>query len=243
MTALSFSVAKAVNILPEVLSAELPSSGSSGNFTFYPLPGGWLTNPAQRMAVRRLAKGSAAAVEAAARISEEKDPDFIIFSSRHGELSKSEKILTALAKGEGVSPADFSYSVHNSAAGVFSIIKKLPVPATSIAAGADSFHYALLDAIAGLTCDFESALLVDFENTVPSILGASFPAEERSSNYATAFFLTRGNDWTVEFQSADICPVSSKPSSLQCLEKLISRHSEFETTGAQSIIKWRKNCD
>src|SRR5262245_46592170 len=45
----------------------------------------------------------------------------LVFASRHGEFSRTLSILDALTAGEGVSPADFTLSVHHALAGLLSI--------------------------------------------------------------------------------------------------------------------------
>ena len=69
-----------------------------------------------------------------------------IFCSRHGEFQRTLGILTALATGEPVSPAEFSLSVHNALAGLLSIAWHNRAGHTTIAAGADSFGSALIEA-------------------------------------------------------------------------------------------------
>ena len=69
-----------------------------------------------------------------------------VFASQHGELERTVKILNALAASNDVSPTDFSLSVHNTALGLFSIHTGNKQPAVTVAAGSDTFGYALLEA-------------------------------------------------------------------------------------------------
>jgi Beta-ketoacyl synthase, N-terminal domain len=73
-----------------------------------------------------------------------------IFASRHGEFSRQVGILDALASGELPSPAEFTMSVHNALAGLLSIDTGNTQGHTAIAAGADTFGMALLEAVACL---------------------------------------------------------------------------------------------
>ncbi len=105
MKPISFAIQEIVSFLPGVKSAEELEK--------------WLNNPSSSTQTdvvsfnrlipaiisRRLDKGSLFAAEAAAKISEHDSPTYIIFSSRHGELAKGEKILTAINQGSEVSPA------------------------------------------------------------------------------------------------------------------------------------------
>ena len=69
-----------------------------------------------------------------------------ILASRHGEFSRQVGILGALANAELPSPADFTMSVHHALAGLLSIHTGNTQGHTAIAAGADTFGMALLEA-------------------------------------------------------------------------------------------------
>jgi beta-ketoacyl synthase-like protein len=73
-----------------------------------------------------------------------------ILASRHGEFSRQLGILDALASAELPSPADFTMSVHHALAGLLSIHTGNTQGHTAIAAGADTFGMALLEAVACL---------------------------------------------------------------------------------------------
>jgi Beta-ketoacyl synthase, N-terminal domain len=73
-----------------------------------------------------------------------------ILASRHGEFSRQLSILDALANAELPSPADFTMSVHHALAGLLSIHTGNTQGHTAIAAGADTFGMALLEAVACL---------------------------------------------------------------------------------------------
>ena len=62
----------------------------------------------------------------------------IVFASRHGEINLSIKLINSIISSSMVSPAGFSVSVHNSAAGMFSIHHQNRSAITSIAAGEKS---------------------------------------------------------------------------------------------------------
>lgn len=70
-----------------------------------------------------------------------------IFCSRHGEFRRNLSLLNQLAKGEELSPADFSLSVHNAIAGLLSISSNNKAGHVAIAAGHDTFCAGLLEAI------------------------------------------------------------------------------------------------
>lgn len=69
----------------------------------------------------------------------------LVFSSRYGEYAVTYHLLSALAKGEPLSPAAFSMSVHNTGAGVCTMVQGLTGHSGAIAAGPDSLEMAVLD--------------------------------------------------------------------------------------------------
>lgn len=104
------------------------------------------------MKARRMSPGARLACEAALALEGAGEAKAWIFSSRHGETVRGVKILDAFSAGEPPSPTDFMMSVHNAAAGMFTIEGRVHAPASSVAAGAESFHMALVEA-AGMLAD------------------------------------------------------------------------------------------
>ena len=93
-----------------------------------------------------------------------------VFSSRHGDLAKTSKLIEDVAAKEPLSPTNFGLSVHNAVGGLFSIYSGNKAPLTAISAGEDSFFIGLLDALAKLKAnDYQQILLVFTENSVPEL--------------------------------------------------------------------------
>jgi hypothetical protein len=86
-------------------------------------------------------------------------------------------MLTALARGEELSPTSFSLSVLNALAGVYSIHRADPAPSTAISAGAASLGWGLLEAAAQFFDDPAQPVLV---------LYADAPAPELYADRAQA---------------------------------------------------------
>lgn len=70
-----------------------------------------------------------------------------VFGSRHGAIHVAVKILAAIAHGEQVSPMQFSHSVHNAQAGLFSIAAGNREASSSLAGAEDTFPAAFLEAL------------------------------------------------------------------------------------------------
>jgi len=89
-----------------------------------------------------------------------------VFASRHGSFSTAISLLENVAEEETPSPAQFSHSVHNAQAGLFSIWAKNRAPSVALAAGAETFVAGLLEAIAQLRRG-APVLLVAGDETIP----------------------------------------------------------------------------
>jgi len=92
-----------------------------------------------------------------------------IFCSRFGEFQHTERVLNATHAKELVSPMDFSYSVHNTAQGLFSILQGDNTPATAIAARYDGLENAVVKAHAQLMSGDEAVMIVYHEDLLPDI--------------------------------------------------------------------------
>lgn len=87
-----------------------------------------------------------------------------VFASTHGDLTITDYICTTLATAPAtVSPIRFHNSVHNAAAGYWTIGAGAMGAATAISAFDASFAQGLLDAMAQLATGAEAVLLVGFD--------------------------------------------------------------------------------
>jgi hypothetical protein len=85
-----------------------------------------------------------------------------VLASRHGEFSRTLRILRSLAARELPSPADFGMSVHNALAGLLSIHFGNMRGHTAIAAGLDTFGFGLMEAAACLAEQPQDPVLLIF---------------------------------------------------------------------------------
>ena len=117
---------------------------------------------------RRMSALSKMAVQVALQTAGDERPDFLIFCSRHGELVRTRELLGSVVGGSELSPTGFSQSVHNTSAGLYTIIAKSDVPSTSLAAGAGTFAYGWLEAESFLALNpGKTVLLVSYDEVLP----------------------------------------------------------------------------
>lgn len=207
-------------------NANLPFSGELAKSQRIPM-----------MTARRMSPASRLAVEISLDIMDRHCVDMAIFTSRHGELERTYKILQNLAEESDISPTDFSTSVHNTAAGWVTIAGKKIIPVTSLAAGEDSFQQGLLEAIATLNTGAQRVLFVDFDGAIPSVY-----AKDRQAllaPYAVALLLAKGNAFGFERLSApDSIPASALPQSFQFLRGWLNKKNTFRVDATTHHWQW-----
>lgn len=105
---------------------------------------------------------------------ENSDDIKLVYASRYGELERVVKLIKQEHEENEISPTGFSFSVHNSTVGLFSLLKKIYSSYNSIAGGEETFSVGLLDAIMNrektLFCYAESvdryesiSILIDYD--------------------------------------------------------------------------------
>jgi hypothetical protein len=128
-------------------------------------PSPTLLPPAER---RRAPDTVAVALEVAARACESagRDPRLLpsVFACTHGDLHISDNICDTLAKTPTlVSPIRFHNSVHNAAAGYWTIATGSTKPYTALSAHGYTFGQGLLESAAQAICEQTPVLLVAYD--------------------------------------------------------------------------------
>jgi hypothetical protein len=120
---------------------------------------------------RRCSTVTRAALKAACACVSPEELPFLqsVFASRHGEADTMLSILETLARGELLSPMEFSLSVHNSASGMFSIHSANHKPSTAIAAGSRTIEAALIETHLAVQGRNEGALCVIADSYLPQV--------------------------------------------------------------------------
>ena len=101
-----------------------------------------------------------------------------VFASSDGDTSILHRLCTALAQAQrAVSPTDFHNSVHNAAAGYWSIAAGAKPPSTSLSAYDASFAAGLLEAATLVVVEQRPVLLACYDVVPPPPLYATRPIE------------------------------------------------------------------
>jgi hypothetical protein len=116
-----------------------------------------------------------------------------VFASRHGAIHVAVKILESIVTGQPVSPMQFSHSVHNAQAGLYSIAAGNREASSSLAGEADTFCSAWIEALLHLErAPGTPVLLVTGDEPVPPKL---LPlVDEPMAAYAVALLLSAGDE-------------------------------------------------
>lgn len=100
-----------------------------------------------------------------------------VFATSNGDGAVVHTILEALAAHQAVSPTQFHNSVHNAAAGYWSIGTGSQQPTTCIAAHDATAAAALLKAVAEVQAESRPLLLCVYEVPLPAPLDVKHPTE------------------------------------------------------------------
>lgn len=195
-----------------------------------------LIPPMQR---RRMSMLSKMAVQTALAATRDVTPHYIVFTSRHGEIVRTRKLLSDLSAGTELSPTEFSQSVHNTGAGLYSIIRKSQAPATALASGAASFAYGWLDAEGYLAeRPGDTVLLVDCDDVLPDEYRA-FVAQEPAA-YALAVVLTAAGEDGVSLTIGPGDSDSLQPMGPQVLSWLLSAQASLRVDAEGQGFTWAR---
>jgi hypothetical protein len=166
----------------------------------------------------------------------------IVFSSRHGEFGRTLSILDALISRDGVSPADFTLSVHHALVGLLSIARQNRHGHTAVAAGSESFCFGLMEALACLAdSPAEPVVLLHCDEPLPDPFGNHADSVEPA--LALALVLTASGEG--EALSLSTAPAAEAPHAashaLDFLGFLRGGAAEASSSGERLHWQWRRH--
>jgi len=117
----------------------------------------------------------------------------VIFTSSIGEMAVTDALCRAIAESRlPLSPTRFHNSVHNTAAGYWSLSVGSMAPMQSMAGMEDSFAMGLLEAYCQLQSGVERLLLVSYDESMPAELLPEFRWHACSSAWVLS--ISEGGD-------------------------------------------------
>jgi hypothetical protein len=141
------------------------------------LPAPHLLPPAERRRIGRVVKlALAVAAETVAHADLNPAGTASVFSSSGGDGHNCHEICAALAEPDReVSPTRFTNSVHNAAAGYWSIATGATAPSNVLCAFDASFAAGLLEALAQVSAERRTVLMIAYDTEYPAPLHAKRP--------------------------------------------------------------------
>jgi len=178
----------------------------------------------KKMQARRMTPLAKKAIDIVLSMDTSGDVDFIVYSSRHGELLLSYDLIQSIHEKEALSPIKFSQSTHNSTAGQLCILGKLKVPSTAISAGEESFSMGMLSCVNYLADKPRSRVLYLFADAkLPRVYEKKI--NEIQEETIVAMTIENGQDYSVSITHNN--SNSKEAQSLQFLNWLASNKKEL----------------
>ena len=181
------------------------------------------------------------ALEVAYRLAPKGQDVSSIFASRHGEVARSVEMLRLMAKGEAPLPMTFSLSVHNAAAGLYSIAREDKSASNSVAAHQASLATALLEGTGQILEGRDKVLVVCFDEGLP-VPYQSFE-DEQPTGWSLGLLLsaTQGKRYTLSCAAApEDLPSHPLPQALAFLRLLAGAGTEAACKDGRRLWTWRK---
>lgn len=190
---------------------------------------------------RRVSAIGRKALEAAWTILPADHEPRLILASRHGEYARTFGLLTALAESGEVSPAEFSLAVHHALAGLLSIATGNRQGHSAVAAGPDSFGYGLLEATGFVAEQAAPALLLYFDEPLPSLYAAlDDDDDDVPAPVALAVLLVPPESPVARVVHMDLHPGTG--SSGQCLARsflsVLEQGIDVAVQGGRHVWRW-----
>jgi hypothetical protein len=174
---------------------------------------------------------------------EELDRCSTVFASRHGNINESIDLLERLAQQQPLSPTAFSHTVHNAQAALFSLAARNVHTSNSVAAQADTFGCAWLEALALLEREPERPVLIVMAD-VPLAPDFAHLVDEPEASYGLALLIAASEaGGALAFAIEPAAPVASSarwPDAMEFLRWLLSDERRLALGAGPRRFVWQK---
>lgn len=161
----------------------------------------------------------------------------LVFASQHGENRRNLELLESVARGEDLSPMQFSLSVHNAIAGLWSILRQDQSEVVALATTEDTLEHALLEAYLLLNQGAKQVLVVIAEDTQPELYQPWI--EQTYYPYALALVIEAGSDYQLTWQAAQGA-VQQPPNLLHLLQFLLGQQHQLNVETELRTWTWQR---
>jgi hypothetical protein len=168
----------------------------------------------------------------------------MVFCSRHGEVARSVELISDLASDVPLSPTNFGLSVHNAAAGLFSIARDDRANHVALAAGPSSVEHAVIEACGLLADGAPMALLVVYDCPLPAVYAAF--DDEHGQAHAWAWLMQPAGDNAVSLTwsaatTSDEPDAGKTPGSLDILRFQLRGDRELQRVSDGRLWRWERH--
>jgi len=189
---------------------------------------------------RRMSSLSKLAVQAAIQLSLDNEIDYIVFASRHGELTRTVKLIEDIIAGNDASPIIFSQSVHNTAAGLFTIAIRQAISVCSLASGENTLHSAIIEAGCYLQeHPQDRVLVVNFDEALPAPY-QSFELQNYQS-FALGLLLESGHEFQVKAKQGSQVNEAPYPQAFSCIDYLLNNNKSMTISSKRNSWVWERS--
>ncbi|RYF01569.1 MAG: 3-oxoacyl-ACP synthase [Comamonadaceae bacterium] len=169
----------------------------------------------------------------------------VVFVSRWGEVARSLALLQQLASEEGLSPTQFSLSVHNASGALSSMARRDRENYLAVAAGAHSAEAGVNEALGLLADGAPRVLVVCFDAPLPSAYAALVPEGAHAMTYAWACVLEAADGANgitlIPLPAAKaLLPADRIPDDLAVLEFLVGQSPTLDRPGVHGGWRWSR---
>jgi hypothetical protein len=169
-----------------------------------------------------------------------------VFASRHGNINESIDLLDRLAQRQQLSPTVFSHTVHNAQAALFSLAAHNAHTSNSVAAQADTFGCAWLEALALLEREPERPVLIVMAD-VPLAEAFAHLVDEPVASYGLALLIgaaQAGDGLAFAIEPAAPAPSRAPwPDAMEFLRWMLSEERRLALgTGPRRFV-WQKTVE
>lgn len=194
---------------------------------------------------RRLERLGRMALQVAWWLQPEPEPSVpVVFSSRHGDITRTFQMLRGLAGGEPLSPTHFGLSTHNAVVAQYSIARGLTGNYLATAGGIESPEAAVTEALGLLADGAPSVLVVHCDDLTPQDYACY--RDEAEAPFAWAWRLRRAGQGEAALSLAPAGETSRSsaadsglPHGLDVLRWFLS--GENTLVAPQSRRRWRRD--
>lgn len=197
---------------------------------------------------RRVDPVGRAALQVAYWLAPSPTPDYpLVFASRWGDIARSVALMGEMARGDGISPAGFSTSVHNAIGALFSIARGDQTSYTAVAGGEATAEAGVTEALGLLADGARAVTLVVYEDALPIPFDGFTPTGDFVHAWACRLVAASGAGLSLDCQASEGAAArrsddgDALPPDLAALRFLVGNALEWKRTQGARTWHWRRH--